>query len=143
MKIDENAKYAVYGDLNYRGKCSSEDSVHVSFIAWVRHHYADIGALLIHPKNEGKRTAQQASMDRKMGSITKGASDIIIPGAPAFVCELKREDPTQSKWQDGQENYLNNAHENGCFACVAFGLDAAKQAFIDWKEKTSCQPNNK
>ncbi|WAX23049.1 hypothetical protein pA_gene0008 [Vibrio phage 13VT501A] len=132
MKVSNDAKYKVYGDLTKRGKCPGEDSVHVGFIAWIRHRHADIGALLIHPKNEGKRTAQQASMDKKMGSITKGASDIIIPGNPAFVCELKRDDPTLCKWQAGQEDYLNNAAEHGCFACVAFGLDAAKQAFEDW-----------
>jgi hypothetical protein len=132
VKVSDDAKYKIYVDMKKRGKCPSEDSVHVGFIAWVRHNYPEIGNLLIHPKNEGKRTAQQCTMDKKMGSIAKGASDIIIPGNPSFVCELKREDATQCKWQAGQEDYLNNAADNGCFSCVAFGLDAAKEAFIDW-----------
>lgn len=135
MKINSDAKFKVYGDLSFRGKCPSEDSVHVAFIAWIRHNYPNTGALLIHPKNEGKRTAQQVSMDKKMGSITKGASDIIIPGCPSFVCELKRDDATKCKWQPGQEDYLNHASDHNCFSCVAFGLDAAKQAFNDWMSK--------
>lgn len=132
MKLSADRKYKVYGDLSFRGKCASEDGVHVGFVAWIRHHYPFYASLMIHPKNEGKRTAQQASMDRKMGSLTKGASDVIIPGNPAFVCEIKRQDCTISKWQSGQEDYLNNTHDNGCFSCVAFGLDAAKEAFHDW-----------
>jgi len=132
MKLDKDRKYKVYGDLSKRGKCISEDAVHIGFVVWVRHHYASEAALLIHPKNEGKRTYQQVAMDKKMGSITKGASDIIIPGNPAFVCELKRDDHTKSHWQPNQEEYLNIAAEKGCFSCVAFGLDAAKEAFADW-----------
>jgi len=132
MKISTEAKYKVYGDLKFRGKCPSEDSVHVAFIAWVRHKYPDKAALLLHPKNEGKRTPQQVSMDRKMGSITKGASDIIIVGGKTFVCELKRQDCTKSHWQPGQEDFLNSSHNDGAFACVCFGLDAAKEAFLEW-----------
>ena len=67
MKVSDDAKYKIYVDMKKRGKCPSEDSVHVGFIAWVRHNYPEIGNLLIHPKNEGKRTAQQVSMDKKMG----------------------------------------------------------------------------
>lgn len=133
VKMKANGKYRVYGNIKYRGKCISEDAVHIAFVAWIRHHHSDEGSLLIHAKNEGKRTPQQVAMDKKMGSITKGASDIIIPGNPAFVCELKRDDPTKCHWQPGQEDYLNIAHEHGAFACVAFGLDAAKYAFIDWQ----------
>lgn len=132
MKVNK-ALYKVYGDMSYRGKCPSEDAVHIAFVAWIRHRYPYYGGLLIHAKNEGKRTPQQVSMDRKMGSITNGASDIIIVGGKTFVCELKRQDCTKSHWQPGQEDFLNNANDNGAFACVAFGLDAAKNAFLEWK----------
>lgn len=133
MKISKGSQYKVYGDLSSRGKCISEDAVHIAFVAWIRHNHQSEALLLLHPKNEGKRTPQQVAMDKKMGSITKGASDIIIPGNPAFVCELKKDDPTKCHWQPGQEDYLNIAHEHGAFACVAFGLNAAKDAFIDWQ----------
>ena len=61
--------------------------------------------------------------------MVKGASDIIIPGGPAFVCELKRRDHTQSKWQDGQQEYLDAAQRAGAFVCIALGYKAAEEAF--------------
>jgi hypothetical protein len=64
--------------------------------------------------------------------MTEGASDIIIPGCPAFVCELKRRDHTKSKWQDGQLEYLETAQKAGAFVCVALGADAAMEAFEEW-----------
>lgn len=132
MKLSKDRKYKAYGDQSFRGKCISEDAVHIAFVAWIRHNYPDMASLLIHPKNEGKRTHQQVAMDKKMGSITSGASDIIIPGAPSFVCELKRDDHTKSHWQPGQEDYLNLSASNGCYSCIAFGLSAAKEAFTEW-----------
>jgi len=65
--------------------------------------------------------------------MTKGASDIVIPGCPSFVCELKRQDHTQSKWQDGQEEYLVSAAKGGSFVCVALGAVAAWEAFKMWE----------
>jgi len=59
-------------------------------------------------------------------------NDIIIPAAPAFVCELKRRDHTKSAWQKGQIEYLENCQKNGCFVCVALGYEAALQAVEDW-----------
>lgn len=130
--MNANGNYKVYINEGFIGKCPSEDSVHVAFVAWIRHNHPDKADLMIHPKNEGKRTPQQVSMDRKMGSITKGASDIIIVGNPTFVCELKRDDPKLSKWQPGQEDFLSKATDAGAFSCVAFGLESAKRAFNDW-----------
>jgi hypothetical protein len=64
--------------------------------------------------------------------MTVGASDIIVPGCPAFVCEMKRQDHTKSRWQDGQIEYLLQAQENGAFVCVALGYVAAIEALKDW-----------
>ncbi len=64
--------------------------------------------------------------------MAKGASDIVIPGTPAFVCELKRMDHTQSKWEEGQIKYLAACDAAGCFVCVALGAAAAWGAFQDW-----------
>lgn len=77
------------------------------------------------------RHYKQVSREKAEG-MTKGASDIIIPGCPAFVCELKRRDRTQSSWQDGQLEYLEAAKRAGAFACVALGADAATEAFEEW-----------
>ena len=68
----------------------------------------------------------------KAEGMTKGAPDVMIPGNPAFVCEIKRRDHTKSRWQDGQEDYLVTAKELGAFVCVALGADAAVNAFHDY-----------
>lgn len=125
----------VYGDRDYRGPCREEDAEQVDFVAWVQQWYPQYGFLLLHPKIEGKRTPQQARRDRLSGAMNKGASDIIIPGSPSFVCELKRLDHTKSRWQTGQLEYLEAAKSAGSFFCVALGAEAAKVAFIDYIEK--------
>lgn len=66
------------------------------------------------------------------GGFVSGASDIVVPGSPTLVMEMKRRDITQSQWQDGQQEYLEAAQNAGCFACVALGAEAAWQAFEEW-----------
>lgn len=128
--------FPVYGDLSFRGKCPKETVEQVTFFNRLRREYPDTwGRLALHPRNEGlKRGGQFSAVSlHKAEGMTPGASDIIIPGAPSFVCELKRRDNTQCKWQDGQVEYLTAAHAAGCFACVAFGVDAAWDALLAWQ----------
>lgn len=120
----------VYGDTDWRGKCPSESVEQVTFFNRIR-KIPIYGLIAVHPRNEGVRHYKQVSREKAEG-MTKGASDIIIPGNPAFVCELKRRDRTQSKWQDGQREYLEAAQKAGAFACVALGADAAMEAFEKW-----------
>lgn len=127
--------FLVFGDPSFRGKCPTEALEQVTFFARLRREYpATWGALAIHPRNEGlKEKGQFASVQRHAAEgMTKGAADIIIPGRPAFVCELKRRDHTQSTWQEGQVEYLTAAHEAGAFACVALGHEAAWMAVRLW-----------
>ena len=124
-----------FGDLDYRGKCPTEAQEQITFFSRLRRTYPDTwGALAIHPRNEGLRAGGQlgAIARHKAEGMTPGASDIIIPGRVTFVCELKRRDPTQGRWQDGQHEYLAAAADAGAFACVALGCDAAWQAFGAW-----------
>jgi hypothetical protein len=127
----------VYGELDYRGECPQESAEQITFFGQLRAMYPEtLGKLALHPKNEEKRKGrqfQQLSRDKAMG-LSPGASDIIIPGCPAFVCEMKRQDHTKSKWQDGQLKYLEEAHKAGAFVCVALGWKAAIQAVRDWQE---------
>ena len=88
----------------------------------------------MHPRNEGQRSLYQVSHQKAEG-MTTGACDIVIPGGPAFVCELKRRDHTKSSWQKGQEDYLMTAQKMGSFACLALGVDAAEKAFEEYLEK--------
>ena len=126
----------VYGDTSYRGKCPIEDTEHINFISWLRWNHPECAALIVHPKNEGKRSFAQAAKEKKMG-LNKGASDIVIPASPSFICEIKRLDHTKCKWQEGQQDYLLAGQKLGSFACVALGAEGAKLAFLDWHKLVS------
>ena len=118
----------VYGDQTYRGDCPTETAEQVTLFARMRKRWPDtIGRVAIHPRNEGKRIPGQV-WHQKAEGMTDGASDVIIPGCPAFVLELKRRDHTASTWQKGQVEYLKAAHDMGAFVCVALGADAAIEA---------------
>lgn len=136
MKIQQ-IPVKVYGDTAWRGKCPTETAEQVTFFGRLRREYpTSWGRLAIHPRNEGLRTHGQ-TMKHKAEGMTAGASDIVIPGSPTFVCELKRRDHTQSRMEDGQIEYLESAKDAGCFVCVALGCDAAWEAFKEWRESVT------
>lgn len=127
--------FPVYGDPSWRGKCPTESLEQVTFFAMLRREYPITwGVLAIHPRNEGLKTnGQFASVQRHAAEgMTRGAADIIIPGCPTFVCEMKRRDHTKSAWQMGQVEYLAEAQNKGAFACVALGHEAAWGALQEW-----------
>lgn len=126
----------VFGDPTYRGTCHKEEVEQASFFSRLRREFPDsYGAIALHPRNEGLKEKGQFSTVIKHAAegMTRGASDIVIPGAPSFVCELKRMDHMQSKWQDGQIEYMLAAKACGAFVCVALGAVAAWEAFEVWK----------
>lgn len=128
MKIDPRIRY--YGDLTYRNpKSPKEDQEAQTLVNQVRKRYPDL--LIMHIKNEGKKTKAQADFDKSMGML-KGASDFIVLGSPSLVLELKRQDHTLSAWQPNQQEFLLNAEKQGCFACVCFGWEAGMEAIEDW-----------
>ena len=129
MKFPQKIK--VYGDLSFRGKCPHESAEQITLFNVVRKNYPKIGLIATHIRNEGKRSYSQAAKQKAEG-MTKGAPDVMIPGNPSFVCEIKRLDHTKSKWQDGQQEYLVAAQENGSFVCVALGYKAALEAIEEW-----------
>lgn len=135
MKVPE--WLPAYGDFKYRGKCARESAEQITFFNQLRGYYPDsYGRIAIHPRNEGQLIGgQHSSLDKqKAEGMSVGASDIVIVGAPAFVCELKRLDHTQCTWQPGQLDYLEAAKASGAFVCVALGWEAAWAAFNDWLE---------
>jgi hypothetical protein len=131
----------VYGDLSYRGDCLREDTEQINFFSWLSVHHKQLAALALHPKNESRRSWGQVNYDKKTGAINTGASDIVIPGAPSFVCEMKRKNHTKSSWQPGQIDYLKAASDAGCFVCVALGADEAKEAIGDYLELIATTTN--
>jgi len=128
--------FPVYGDISFRGKCPAESMEQITFFNTLRREYpATWGRIALHPRNEQQLRGGQhkALAQHKAEGLTAGASDIIIPGRVTFVCELKRQDHTQSKWQDGQVEYLAACAHAGAFACVALGWKAAWGAFEQWR----------
>ena len=120
----------------------SEDNEQITFINHIRIKYPDTyGKIITHVKNERQLRGSQFSAinkDKAMGQI-KGCSDIIIPGNPAFVCEMKSRS-SKARISDEQIEYLIAAQQCGAFACVALGHDAAIEAFNDWLKinKNNC-----
>lgn len=130
-----NQPFPIYGDPKWRGDCPAESAEQITFFNQLRKEYPETwGRLAIHPRNEQQLRGGQfrGVIKQKAEGMTPGASDIVIPGARSFVCELKRRDHTKSKWQDGQIEYLVAAQDAGAFACVALGWEAAWKAFGDW-----------
>lgn len=127
--------FRVFGDTKFRGKCPTESMEQITFFNRLRREYPRTwGVLALHPRNEGLKIGGQFSVVsmHKAEGMTPGAADIIIPGRIAFVCEMKRQDRTQSTWQPGQVDYLTAAREAGAFACVALGCNAAWEGFKTW-----------
>lgn len=120
----------VVGDKGYRNKkAPPEQAEQITFVNWLRTKYPmTYGRIVFHVKNEGKRTARQAQIDRLEG-LTRGAPDIVIPCNPPILIELKRQDHTLSRFQDGQLEYLEAAQKMGARVCVALGHKAAIQFF--------------
>ena len=123
---------AVYGDVTYRGQCPREAIEQITAFNRIRGAYPDtLGVIALHPRNEAKRSHHKAQREKAEG-MAPGASDLIIPGAPAFVCEIKRRDHTKSQWEDHQQDYLWAARQQGTFVCVALGADAVMEALYVW-----------
>ena len=126
MKFPEGIM--VFGDKKYRGDCPVEDADLITFFNQLRKKYPHLADVALHIKNEGKRNVRQVQRDRAKGALNSGASDIVIVGAPAFVCELKRKDHTKSIITAEQVKFLNNAEDSGSFVCIALGWEAAIEA---------------
>lgn len=125
----------IYGRIDYRGACPRETLEQVTFFRRLRDAYPDtLGRIALHPRNEGKRTHSQTDREKAEG-MALGASDVIIPAKVPFVCEIKRQDHTKNTWQPGQIEYLEAAHNEGAFVCVALGVDAAWEALNDWRSQ--------
>lgn len=131
----KNLSFPVYGDVTFRGVCHREEVEQASFFSRLRREHPESwGILAIHPRNEGLLTGGQfhAIRKHKAEGMSPGAADVVIPGAPSFVCEMKRQNHTLSTWQPGQIDYLEAAAKAGAFACVALGAEAAWGAFEEW-----------
>jgi len=122
----------IYGDLSYRGPCPQELVEQISIVNQIRRIYPDTyGRIAVHIRNEGARTHGQVVRHKAEGMV-KGAPDLVIPGKPTFLCEIKRQNSQLSRVSKEQLEYLEAAHNAGAFVCVAFGAKAAWEAVQDW-----------
>ena len=118
----------VYGDKSFRGECPKEVEEQRTAIKEIRERWPDtLGRLVVHPRNEGKRDYRQHTREYLDG-LTAGASDIVIPGSPSLVIELKRRDHTLSRLSDKELIYLLAAKDGGSHAVIALGWEAAIEA---------------
>lgn len=129
-----NPKIHVFGDPSFRGKCPTEDVEQVNFYGWLKYNYPEYAELFLHPKAEGKRSGAQINYDQRTGGIPTSMPDCMIVHKMPFCVELKRQDHTQSRWQKGQQEKLEQLHSAGCFIGVALGCEAMKEAFLQWLE---------
>ena len=128
----------LYGDPSYRGKCPVEAVEQASAVNRIRQLYPDtFGALVFHPRNEQQlRGGQHSAMIKhKAEGLTAGVSDLVIPGAPCLVVEIKRRNPQLSKISPEQIAYLETAQRMGAFVAVALGAVAAIEAFDIWRQR--------
>ena len=127
----------VAGDADFRGDCPSETAEQVTFFNQLRKLYPNgLGKIAIHIRNEGNRTMYQTRREKYEGMVT-GAADIVIPGKPCLVIELKRQDHTKSRLEKEQVEYLKAAQEAGAEVCVALGWKAAMEFIYDKIDKTN------
>ena len=127
MIIDKRLR--VYGNMSYRDGLKNETAQSQTFVNQMRKRHPEL--LIMHIKNEGKKTKSQADFDRSMGMLT-GASDFIVIGNPTLCIEMKNADHTVSTISKEQQQFLLNAEKQGCFTCVALGWEAAMEAVEDW-----------
>ena len=138
MKIPPHIQ--VFGDVCFMGDCPTEDAELITFFNELAKLYPSLAKVAIHPDNEGLVLGSghlHHARQKAKGAIKKGAADIVICGNPTFVCEMKRQDHTKSRWQDGQLEFLEYGLKNGAFVCIALGYESALEAVKDWIKKAS------
>lgn len=131
MKFPANIQ--VFGDKSFRGPCPLEGTDQKTLIHEIRHRWPrGIGRLVIHPRNEGKRSKRKYQREFLDG-LTAGAPDIIIPGCPTLCLELKRRDHTLSSVSLAESEYLEAARRAGCYTAIALGWEAGLAAVEAWR----------
>lgn len=152
----EKCGVTIYGDASFRGECKAEDADLAGFFAWARHEYPEYESLIFHAETEfnpqGNSSFAYHAKSKAKGRMDGIADIICLPishGAPAFMCELKRLDISQSLAKKERKIHFNkqllrlqSQKEHGAVVCVALGLDNAKQAFKDYEKRYGALKGN-
>ena len=135
MSAARKAGIPIYGAPLEYGKCLLETHEQASFFNRLRREYPDTwGCLGIHVRNEGKRTHWEIRKIKAEGGFITGACDIVIPGVPPFLCEMKSRSKAAKTTED-QIKFLLTGITAGAFACYAYGAEAAWEAFEEWRKQ--------
>lgn len=133
----------IVGDVDFRGKCKVEDAELAQFFTNARHEYKEYFDLAFHVENEwnpqGGTSYAYHARSKAKGRLDEIADIIclpISPGAPAFVCELKRVDFSQSVKSSKDKAHffkqlarLESQKRHGAIAFVALGCNNAYKEF--------------
>lgn len=103
-------------------KAPSESIEQITFFNQLRKNYPELAKVAIHIKNEGKKSIGEAMKDKAEGLVS-GAPDIMIPGSPTLMIEMKKQSKS-ARVSQNQKDYMNNAVDNGamCFVCYGWGM---------------------
>lgn len=89
--------------------------------------------LLYHVPNEGKRPSSTGARMRAEG-LKKGVPDIVLPvargGYHGLYIEMKR--LKGSKTTEEQKEWIKNLNNQGYFACICKGWEAAKDVIMQY-----------
>ena len=133
LKKIKDAGIEIFGDEKWRGDCPKEIAEQIGFFSLLRQELPEIAEIAVHIRNEGKKPKFVGAQHKVEGMVT-GASDIIIPGCPSLLIELKQRDHTKSKISNDQIKYLVRSKKRGSMACVAIGTAGAMEAVMAWLE---------
>ena len=113
---------------NTESRKYKEDIEQINFISWLRLNHPDIADRCFHVPNETQSAIQYQAKLTKMGR-NKGIPDLMFYGFPIAI-EMKK--TINASVKPEQKVHLNRMAEDGLFACVCFGDNAAKLAIADF-----------
>lgn len=113
---------------NTESRKYKEDIEQINFISWLRLNHPDIADRCFHVPNETQSAIQYQAKLTKMGR-NKGIPDLMFYGLPIAI-EMKKTINASVKLE--QKEHLNRMAEDGLFACVCYGDEAAKLAIADF-----------
>lgn len=114
-------------------KVPSESIEQITFFNQLRKHYPELSKIAIHIKNEGKKSIGEAMKDKAEGLVS-GAPDIMIPGSPTLMIEMKKQSKS-ARVSQNQKDYMNNAVANGAMCFVCYGWEMAWVALEKWIQR--------
>ena len=113
---------------NTENRKYKEDIEQINFISWLRFNHPELADRCFHVPNETQSAIQYQAKLTKLGR-NKGIPDLMFYGLPIAI-EMKK--TINASVKPEQKEHLNRMADDGLFACVCFGAEAAKLAIADF-----------